>query len=636
MSSSEVANMNAAKRKKKKNPVENDNCFCSDSISICFVSTPAKEEHQNLKSNLKRIKSKGNNSHKVCSDDTATIGNFEKKNRIYKKHYYDVDCAKGTNSENVRQCSESNIDGVEKNSKKKGKMLKKDKADENLGIETVKVSGDKNEGNIEDKGKRRKKFKDNKKENQGNGINNVSNGDGNGKPPVCKFGKASLDDFFSQFAYTGDSTDKNAVKIGDCKPWIRGNEVKAEEVNVEDKLKMDKDDSTLLFKAGLSGSQATIRPHNSGKNLKKEKRIRTENATISIQTPTTGKRGHKGSYKNVRVVSPYFRNKETGEEAETNDGKIELQKSKAKNILTARKVSPYFHHIKQEEDNAVTSLLDGTTKSKVRPRKVKNTVTENATISIQTPSTGKRGHKGSYKNVRVVSPYFRNKETGEEAETNDVKIELLKSQAKNVLTARKVSPYFHHVKQEEDNAVTSLLDGTTKSKVRPRKVKNKVTARSVLSADEKWDEAYKRRTPDNMWKPPRSPYNLLQEDHVFDPWRVLVICMLLNVTTGRQTGKVISEFFTLCPNAKSATEVAKEDIEKVIQSLGLYRKRAEGIQHFSRMYMEESWTHVTELPGIGKYAADAYAIFCTGKWDRVRPLDHMLTKYWEFLCGKQT
>ncbi|KAL2474309.1 DNA glycosylase superfamily protein [Abeliophyllum distichum] len=134
-----------------------------------------------------------------------------------------------------------------------------------------------------------------------------------------------------------------------------------------------------------------------------------------------------------------------------------------------------------------------------------------------------------------------------------------------------------------------------------------------------WDEAYKRRTPDNMWKPPRSPYNLLQEDHAFDPWRVLVICILLNVTTGRQ----------------SATVVDKEDIEKVIRSLGLFRKRAVGIQHFSRAYLEEKWTHVTQLPGIGKYAADAYAIFCTGKWDLVRPWDHMLIKYWEFLCGQE-
>lgn len=35
---------------------------------------------------------------------------------------------------------------------------------------------------------------------------------------------------------------------------------------------------------------------------------------------------------------------------------------------------------------------------------------------------------------------------------------------------------------------------------------------------------------------------------------------------------------------------------------------------------------------MDRYAADAYAIFCTGKWERVRPTDHMLNKYWDFLC----
>lgn len=34
---------------------------------------------------------------------------------------------------------------------------------------------------------------------------------------------------------------------------------------------------------------------------------------------------------------------------------------------------------------------------------------------------------------------------------------------------------------------------------------------------------------------------------------------------------------------------------------------------------------------VARYAADAYAIFCTGKWDRVKPADHMLNYYWKFL-----
>ncbi|KAA8521069.1 hypothetical protein F0562_011778 [Nyssa sinensis] len=96
--------------------------------------------------------------------------------------------------------------------------------------------------------------------------------------------------------------------------------------------------------------------------------------------------------------------------------------------------------------------------------------------------------------------------------------------------------------------------------------------------------------------------------------------------------RVISKLFTLCPNAKIATEVATEEIEKVIRSLGLHRKRAVMLQRLSQDYLGESWTHVTQLHGVGKYGADAYAIFCTGNWDLVRPIDHMLVKYWEFLC----
>ena len=58
-------------------------------------------------------------------------------------------------------------------------------------------------------------------------------------------------------------------------------------------------------------------------------------------------------------------------------------------------------------------------------------------------------------------------------------------------------------------------------------------------ASEKWDEAYKRKTPDNTWKPPRSEIVLIQEDHLHDPWRVLVICMLLNRTAGGQVYSII-------------------------------------------------------------------------------------------------
>lgn len=36
---------------------------------------------------------------------------------------------------------------------------------------------------------------------------------------------------------------------------------------------------------------------------------------------------------------------------------------------------------------------------------------------------------------------------------------------------------------------------------------------------------------------------------------------------------------------------------------------------------------------FARYAADAYAIFCTGKWCEVQPEDHKLTLYWSYLSG---
>lgn len=67
-----------------------------------------------------------------------------------------------------------------------------------------------------------------------------------------------------------------------------------------------------------------------------------------------------------------------------------------------------------------------------------------------------------------------------------------------------------------------------------------------------------------------------------------------------QAGKVLSGLFSLCPDAKAAIEVEVGEIEKVIRTLGLQKKRAAMIQRFSREYLEDGWTHVTQLHGVGK------------------------------------
>ncbi|KAI0511760.1 hypothetical protein KFK09_012392 [Dendrobium nobile] len=155
--------------------------------------------------------------------------------------------------------------------------------------------------------------------------------------------------------------------------------------------------------------------------------------------------------------------------------------------------------------------------------------------------------------------------------------------------------------------------------------------RETMKKAEKMQDSYRRVSPDNNWVPPNSPYELLQEDHAFDPWRVLVICMLLNQTTGEQVKKILRRVFLLCPTAEAAVHVPMNELRTVIESLGLQNKRARDIREMSRQYLKDGWTYVTELHGVGKYAADAYAIFCVGKPEDVVPDDHMLVKYWEYV-----
>jgi hypothetical protein len=143
-------------------------------------------------------------------------------------------------------------------------------------------------------------------------------------------------------------------------------------------------------------------------------------------------------------------------------------------------------------------------------------------------------------NVRNVSPYFC-RSTGQQEvrnDGNDRQLRPTKACTKARATSVKVSPYFQKMPKEEENADGLLLEGKNGCKT-------DVRVETVLSTSEKLHTAYRRKSPDNMWKPPRSSYGLLQEDHAHDPWRVLVICMLLNRTTGLQVFSGILCCFSL-------------------------------------------------------------------------------------------
>ncbi|TXG51799.1 hypothetical protein EZV62_024323 [Acer yangbiense] len=351
------------------------------------------------------------------------------------------------------------------------------------------------------------------------------------------------------------------------------------------------------------------------------------------------------------------------EEEEISQGRRKGETKKSIALLQVRKVSPYFQTAGCKDSKTNEETSQGKTKGGRKKQKVLNGCKD------EEISQGKT--KGESKKQKVLNG----------CKDSKTKLKPPKPCAKSCRKKVKLSPYFKKVaKQEEiaDGGITSpeetkkpvhkklknvakeeeIADGGIASPKETKKPghKKKKQQSQVLTAAQKRDKAYLRKTPDNTWIPPPSGLDipLLQENQVHDPWRVLVICMLLNITSGKQlqwvtipkamgscsagfmARRVIMKLFRLCPDAKTATEVPTEEIEKVIQTLGLQKKRSMMIQRMSQEYLSEDWTHVTQLHGIGKYAADAYAIFCTGNWEQVHPKDHKLTKYWDLLKSEGT
>lgn len=101
----------------------------------------------------------------------------------------------------------------------------------------------------------------------------------------------------------------------------------------------------------------------------------------------------------------------------------------------------------------------------------------------------------------------------------------------------------------------------------------------------------------------------LQEEYgAGDPWRVLVICLLLNQTDGRMVARELPGFFRRFPDPHALAGAGEGTVRLMLEHLGLYR-RARLLVDLSRAYLAGGWEDPTDLPGVGDYAADAWRLF---------------------------
>jgi len=124
-----------------------------------------------------------------------------------------------------------------------------------------------------------------------------------------------------------------------------------------------------------------------------------------------------------------------------------------------------------------------------------------------------------------------------------------------------------------------------------------------------------------------SPYSLLQEELWRFPWRVMIACIMLNLTSYKQVRNVIWDFFEEYPGALCAAEANPSELAEMLRPLGLYNRRAATIIKFSKQY--SGGLAIEDCHGIGKYALDSYTIFCLRSLD-VEPTDSKLIMYMEW------
>lgn len=220
----------------------------------------------------------------------------------------------------------------------------------------------------------------------------------------------------------------------------------------------------------------------------------------------------------VGAVSPYF---DMGKVQSRKKRKMEKEKFQP----PVRVVSPYFNVGKVQsspfprstllEQEKIASLEDIWNKYKYEKFQQKRVFKE--TTSLPVPTS-----KGVIRSERKHEK-FGQKRVKEVRQTEKLEVKPL--------TSRKRESYAR---------------STEKVNAKPSKSrKKKSNGRSItLSAGQKRDDAYRKKSIEDSWKAPRSIYSLLQENHAHDPWRVLIICMLLNCTTGHQV-HFFSSYFPL-------------------------------------------------------------------------------------------
>lgn len=105
-----------------------------------------------------------------------------------------------------------------------------------------------------------------------------------------------------------------------------------------------------------------------------------------------------------------------------------------------------------------------------------------------------------------------------------------------------------------------------------------------------------------------------------DPYKILLAEILLRKTTRGQVKELFEELIRRYPNPEKLASAGIKELEKIIEPLGMQKKRALLLIKLAKTIVEnyrgsvpEERNELLKLPGVGPYSANAVLCFAYGK-----------------------
>jgi methyl-CpG-binding domain protein 4 len=103
--------------------------------------------------------------------------------------------------------------------------------------------------------------------------------------------------------------------------------------------------------------------------------------------------------------------------------------------------------------------------------------------------------------------------------------------------------------------------------------------------------------------------------------------MMLNCTKRKQVEPVMRKFISFWPTPDKFLLAELSEVEEVCRSLGFVNRRSAALMKMTHAYVNDDWTHASQLPGVGAYAPAAWELFVKGIVRDDSPNDHALALY---------